>query len=225
MADPELCITFNAYANSLLIWFVSNYGKIYGYEYISFNVHNLVHIAKDVQHFGCLDNFSCFKYENYMQKVKRKLHQSGKPLQELSNRLFEESRLPIHSYRIMQYPIIIWKHNKILYLKFKNFKVGLNNIDNCVLLNNNSVAFILEIFEESNILYALAQCFINATSFFTTPCPSEKLGIFKISKDTMSNTMRIPVTRIKRKCLKIINLYEEGSYITIPLLLTADENM
>lgn len=84
LADPELCITFNAYAESLLLWFVSNYGEIYGYEYLSFNVHNLLHIIKDVQIFGCLDNFSCFKYENCMQKIKRKLHQSGKSLQELS---------------------------------------------------------------------------------------------------------------------------------------------
>lgn len=95
LADPKLCISFNNYANSLLIWFVSNYGNIYGNEYLSYNVHNLIHIARDVQTFGCLDNFSCFKYENYMQKIKRKLHQSGKPLEELSNRIFEESQLSI----------------------------------------------------------------------------------------------------------------------------------
>lgn len=125
----------------------------------------------------------------------------------------------------MQYPIVFCRNNNISYLKLKNFNVGLNDIDNCVLLDDNSVAFILEIFEENNVLYALAQCFINAISFFVTPCPSEKLGIFKISKDTISNRKRILVTRIRRKCLKVINLHEEGSYITIPLLLTADENI
>ncbi|EFN77288.1 hypothetical protein EAI_00144, partial [Harpegnathos saltator] len=89
MANPQLCTKYLAYAYSLLLWFVSNYGVIYGEEYISHNVHNLIHIANDVKIFGCLDNFSCFKFENHMQKLKRKLHNCGKPLQELSNLIFE----------------------------------------------------------------------------------------------------------------------------------------
>lgn len=71
MADPQLCTTFNAYAHSLLQWFVSNYGTLYDDEYLSYNVHNLLHLANDVQNYGCIENFSCFKYENYMQKIKK----------------------------------------------------------------------------------------------------------------------------------------------------------
>lgn len=125
LTDPKLCITFNEYANSLLMWFVSNYGDIYGDEYLSFNVHNLLHLANDVKTFGCLENFSCFKFENYMQKIKKKLHQSGKPLQELSNRIFEEIQIPIQPCRIEQFPIVIYKPqslNKVLFLIY-NLKV------------------------------------------------------------------------------------------------------
>ncbi|EFN89121.1 hypothetical protein EAI_12487, partial [Harpegnathos saltator] len=89
LIDPELCVTFNSYANSLLLWFVSNYGNIYGNEYLSYNVHNLIHLSRDVQTFGFLEYLSCFKFENHMQKLKKKLHQCGKPLEELSNRMFE----------------------------------------------------------------------------------------------------------------------------------------
>lgn len=214
----------NAYANSLLLWFVSNYGKMYGNEYLSHNVHNLLHLADDVRIFGCLNNFSCFKFENHMQKIKNKLHQFGKPLQELCNRIFEESQLPIEPFRIMQYPIIVYKNNTISYIQFQNFKVGINKKDNCVLLDNKSVAFIIEIFEENSIVFVIAQSFVNAASFFTTPCPSERLGIFLILKNTISNTIKIPATRITTKCLKVINPSEESSYITIPLLLTSAKN-
>lgn len=124
----------------------------------------------------------------------------------------------------MQYPIIVYKNKKIFYLQFQNFKVGMNEIDNCVLLDDKSVAFILEIFEENNVLFILAQCFSNPTSYFTTPCPSERLGIFLIARNTTSSTIKVPVTRITRKCLKFINFPEVGSYITIPLLLTVTEN-
>lgn len=71
MADPQICTTFLAYAHSLLLWFVTNYETIYGEEHLSHNVHNLLHIANDVKTFGCFDNFSCFKYENNMQKIKK----------------------------------------------------------------------------------------------------------------------------------------------------------
>jgi len=97
LTDQQLCVPFNAYANSLLLYFVSNYGNIYGDEYMSHNVHNLLHLSNDVRNFGSLDNFSCFKFENHMQKIKKKLHQSGTPLQEFSNRTFEELQLPIQT--------------------------------------------------------------------------------------------------------------------------------
>lgn len=71
LIDPQLCVMFNAYANFLLLWFVSHFGNIYGDQYLSYNIHNLFHLANDVRTFGSLDNFSCFKYENHMQKIKK----------------------------------------------------------------------------------------------------------------------------------------------------------
>lgn len=132
MADPQLCITFNA--NSLLEWFVSNYGTLYGEEYLSYNVHNLFHLAHDVQNYGCIENFSCFKYENYMQKIKKKLHQCGKPLQELSNRVFEELQFPLSQCNKVQYPFVVYTKNKISYVQFQNFKIATNEVDKCALL-------------------------------------------------------------------------------------------
>lgn len=38
LLDPQLCVIFNAYANSLLLWFVSHFGTIYGNQYMSYNV-------------------------------------------------------------------------------------------------------------------------------------------------------------------------------------------
>lgn len=114
LTDEQLCVIFNAYANSLLLYFVSNYGKIYGEEYMSYNVHNLLHLSNDVQNFGSLDNFSCFKYENHMQKIKNKLHNSGAPLEQFSNRIFEELQLPIRPLKVEKYPIVVYKKNNVI---------------------------------------------------------------------------------------------------------------
>jgi len=218
LIDPQLCVTFNNYAHSLLLYFVSNYGNIYGDEYLSYNVHNLIHLSKDVDNFGSLDNFSCFKYENYMQKIKNKLHYSGKPLEELANRLFEEFKLPIKPYNMKIYPIVIYRKNEIAYLQFETFKIIVNKTDNCALLHNVSVVFILEIVEENEIIFVRAKRFLNLQSLFIKPCPSEKLGIFVIPNITSFDVIKIPATHIQRKCVKLKFLDERNSYVIIPLL-------
>lgn len=96
-------------------YYVPHYGKLYDEKYLSYNVQNILHLANDVQTFGSLDNFSCFKYKNYMQKIKKKLHICGKPLQKLFNRISEELQLPIKKCHIMQYPIAVYKKNKVFY--------------------------------------------------------------------------------------------------------------
>lgn len=49
LINPYLCVKFNTYANSLLLWFVSHYGEFYDEKYFSYNVHNILHLANDVQ--------------------------------------------------------------------------------------------------------------------------------------------------------------------------------
>lgn len=219
LIDPQMCVTFNDYAKSLLLHFVSNYGNIYGFEHLSYNVHNLIHLANDVLTFGSLDNFSCFKYENHMQKIKNKLHRSGKPLEELANRIFVQSQLPIQPHYKKKYPIVIYtKNNEISYLQFESFKIATNKSDNCALLYDMSVIFILEIFEECGIVYLLAKRFLNFQSLFTTPCLSEKLGIFVIPNVSTFHVIQITATQIQRKCVKLKCFDQSNSFVTVPLL-------
>lgn len=133
LTDAHLCITDYTYAKSLLLWFVSNYGKLYDDEYISYNVHNLIHLADDVKNFGCLDNFSSFKFENHLQKIKKKVRQSRKPLEELSNHICEELQLPIQPYPVVQYPIVVYKIRKFFICnlnisKLPNTKIIITNL-------------------------------------------------------------------------------------------------
>ncbi|XP_070163480.1 uncharacterized protein [Polyergus mexicanus] len=223
MANPQICTndTFLAYAHSLLLYFVSNYGTIYGEQYLSHNIHSLLHIVNDVKNFGCLDNFSCFKYENNMQKIKKKLHQCGKPLEELSNRIFEELQQPIIQYPIVNYPVVIYINKvKISYFQYENFKIAITENDKCALLNDNSVVFILDVIEEEDILFFRAKRFLNPKSFFIVPYASEKLGIFVISSTTASEIITVPLNAIKQKCLILKYMNQADYYITIPLLHT-----
>lgn len=188
---------------------------------MSHNVHNLLHLSNDAVNFGSLDNFSCFKFENHMQKIKKKLHQSGTPLEEFSNRIFEELQLSIQPYKVQQYPIVIYKtNNAISHVQFKNFKISIHQANNCAILYDKFVIFILDIFEKNNVCFIRAKRFLNPKVVFDIPCSSERLGIFIISNTTMTDIITIPITQIKRKCLKIKSFNEINSYIIIPLQTT-----
>lgn len=58
--------------------FVKYFPILYGEENVSYNVYCLLHICDSVEQYGPLDNFSAYKFENYMQ-----------PLQQLYRRLGE----------------------------------------------------------------------------------------------------------------------------------------
>lgn len=51
---------FVEYSKSLLCIFVENCETIYGDAFISFNVHNLIHLPDEAMRFGPIDYFSCF---------------------------------------------------------------------------------------------------------------------------------------------------------------------
>ncbi|KAJ8915735.1 hypothetical protein NQ315_000671 [Exocentrus adspersus] len=62
-------------------YFVKKVGETYGHDFISHNVHNLLHLADDVLNYGKLDNFSSFPFEK----------KSEKPLQRIIKRISESS--------------------------------------------------------------------------------------------------------------------------------------
>lgn len=89
LATEKLCLKYNNYANQLIIYFIKDFEDIYGVEFINHNVHNLSHLAEEVSKFGALDNFSAFKYENFMHTIKRKVKTSNHPLSQIIKRMQE----------------------------------------------------------------------------------------------------------------------------------------
>ena len=85
LATEGLCKEFNQYAKELLHLFVGQAKELYGKEFLSYNVHNLIHLANDVDRFGHLDSFSAFPFENYLQQIKNLLWKHDKPLPQVLN--------------------------------------------------------------------------------------------------------------------------------------------
>lgn len=76
-------------AEKCFVRFVEQYISLYGVEYVSFNIHNVLHIIDDVKKNGSLDNASAFPFESELYKIKSLIRTGYLPLQQVSNRLSE----------------------------------------------------------------------------------------------------------------------------------------
>lgn len=59
---------FLNFAVALFHNFVASFEVLYGKEYVSHNIHNLLHLCSDIKTFGPVDNFSAFRFENFIFK-------------------------------------------------------------------------------------------------------------------------------------------------------------
>ncbi|EZA56087.1 hypothetical protein X777_03737 [Ooceraea biroi] len=94
------------YAQDLILFFIKTFMKLYGIHNMSHNIHNLIHLVDDVKKFGPLDNFSAFKFENYMQILKKYIRKADRPLQQLYGDILKKKELTqIHQ---LFYHILFW---------------------------------------------------------------------------------------------------------------------
>ncbi|XP_011688337.1 PREDICTED: uncharacterized protein LOC105450269 [Wasmannia auropunctata] len=211
------------YAQSLFEYFVRKFREYYGDQYLSHNVHNLLHICEDVKRFETIDSYSAFKYENYLYTIKKSLQVSGKPLEQIANRIIEKRNIEKNfRYSMKDYPIIYYDKNKtrVKRVEFDGFMLSSNNPDNCCSLINNIIATVNDIYFSNNILYFRVTQHLSVEPFFSSPCDSTLVGIYKISEAVLSYAI-VTANEISRKCLKADNIMssdDDHSSIIISLL-------
>jgi len=184
-----------SYSEKLLIHFVGKFEEIIESQFVSHNIHRLLHILDDYRRFGTLDNCSCFPFENYMKTLKRMIRKHEKPLEQVINRhqeFFTFSRPKLHK-----------NFNEILYKKSHDYgpltehmtapqfkiviknsiKIDINSLCNCYIgFENNKI---LSIFLVKNIYYDcsngkkvfITKKFNQIDQYFEKPISSLKLGI------------------------------------------------
>ena len=217
---------FSNYANELLQHFVTDFGRIYGEEHISHNVHCLLHLSEDVEKYGPLDVFSAFKYENFMQKWKNLLRKSEKPLEQIARRFSERKFMKKKTEVVLEKfrnphnsgPLLHHEENTKQYgvYETENFVIDITKSgDSCVLLTNGVIAVIYNIIlcpeEEYKILGEELQKIRN---LYTEPCESSLIGIHVVK--IKQGLKQWPVSSILNKMWKIP--YKEDLYVVNSLL-------
>lgn len=86
-------VTRNAYldyAKELMIHFVKSGKHLYGETFTSYNVHSLIHLTEDVQHFNTsLNDICAFQFENHLHKLKKSVKKAQSPIAQIVKRITE----------------------------------------------------------------------------------------------------------------------------------------
>lgn len=195
------------YAHELLIYFVREFGDLYGREFINHNVHNLIHLTSDVKKFGSLDEFSCFPFENYMHKIKLMVKTSKNPLSQFIKRVNEFDTYASHKVQQKMYlkgnGFSLVNNKLVEYfsaITYKGFKIETKEPNCYFLLKNNKAIKVINIFQNDNKFHILCKYF-KLTPYFENPMNSTIFwcGFAK----ELDQEYIIPIDEISRKAFKI----------------------
>ena len=196
--------------------------SLYGNGFISYNVHNLVHLTDDYKSHGCLEVFSTFKFENYLGvHIKGAVKSGYKPLNQIVAHIMHTN--DDVSKESNDFPRFIMDRYKKCYCKIilKNgtsLTTGhLGSRNNGIQLEDGTLAIVKSILPSKKLEI---QCFSKSRTFFKEPMNSKIVGIFKVSK--LNKIKFISCHEISKK---VMLLPYKSSHVAISLLHSISENL
>lgn len=224
-----------SYAQDLILYFVKIFTKLYGVENVSHNIHSLIHLVDDVKKFGPIDNFSAFKFENYLQILKKYIRKAEKPLQQVIHRYKEkeinsDSSSTISSNSILIHPTLMLLHYDgplIPYCNNPQYKIVKYNgimlkagtlANSCCGLNNGAIVSIENIAycTKRNVPVIIGHEFLKKDNLFNIPCPSSLLGIYLVYLDSEMKSW--PLKNVISKYVKLP--CKDNKFAVFPLIHT-----
>lgn len=187
-----------ATANCLLAEFVKHFPAIYGNDKVTYNVHGLLHLADDAIIYGPLDSFSCYKFENFMQFLKKDIRKPSKLLQQLHKRIAEQE----HANRDPPK------------CKFDEFTISTKENDCFCLLKPNISFRVIGFKTTNNQRQIYGKRCLNTTPFFKEPVCSKSFGIIQYS-DVSSEEETFFYSDI---LYKFFRMPFEDKFVLVPIL-------
>ncbi len=226
--------TYASYAEILLKKFTKDCVLFYGRKFISYNIHNLIHLPSDVEEIGCLDSYSAFPFENKLQSIKNLIRTSANPLSQVIRRVKEIEEIATDVYAPVLSKEVVCSHlhsnGPILpdfigvqfkNMKFQNWEIGIKRPNHCVFLKDGSVALIKNILKGMNgKVSILVKKYLIYDCLFVSPISSldfQEIIVSQLHSDyqlhdvyfVACKAIRFPITNPKN-----------GKYYVAPLLMS-----
>lgn len=221
---------FKQIARKLLSDYCENFVKLYGDCEVVSNIHNISHVADDVDRFGSLTDTSTYPFENHLREIKLRVQPSRSPIQQIANRIIElssggntyqvefnkkkyepELKYEFQLLGQIMYEFIQLKPNLILSSKC--------NADKWFITKSGDIVEMLCATTMRNSFFIFGEPIKHKFDFFKIPYASSLTDIY--SSDGQQNEGRLyECNEIKAK---LVCLSYHDHYIFIPLLHTFDE--
>jgi hypothetical protein len=232
MGHPVLCKTWAPTIRNWVSTFIEQCKYLYGDEFVTYNVHSLVHLANDCSRLGCFDEFSCFPFENFLRFVKKTVRSSVLPLNQTVKRIYESDvclgqmgNLPEETFKFIHQrthgvipsnftmdddAVLFYDGIKLgAFSLIANGKDGFFSVENEIYKLSNAI-----LVEDKKLL--VCQKFFAKEDFFTYPIPSSQLGIYSL-KDLRKKLFVIPVETVT---CKMFIIWTHGKCYASPILHT-----
>lgn len=203
LLNSSLSAKYASYAHELLVYFVSSMDRIYGRQHMVYNVHSLLHLAKQTPLYGNLNNSSAFQFENHMQSFKKLIRQRRDPLVEIVARLKELDKMD--NIRISASTVL---------------QLSVKPPDNVYITVEDDIVELLRIkFKDSATVikptrYYVCRKYLEKTDYFTSPCPSSVVGIYRVDR-RYTCLVEIEESMLAKRCFKM----NAGNAIVVQTLL------
>lgn len=174
---------------------------LYGKQFVSHNVHNLLHLGNEVRKNGILNNFRAFPFENFLGSLKKFIRKPEKLLQQLARRYSERQYMSQEQLIVSTCQLKYQHHCGPLLPKFSHktmiqFKIlqsdayyfncdDINN--NILMLDSKTIVRVLNIVKTRHDIYVIGQKCNITNSIYEKPCCSAILSIFIVTND--NNTL------------------------------------
>lgn len=187
------------YAEELLVYFVKEFKVHYGRKYMSYNIHGLIHLANDVRVHGHLDNFSAFKFENFLGFTKRLVRSPKQPIKQVVRQLLQRKELTLSISAPES--IAAEKTNRSLKtVCFNQSKLSCTYPNNFVLLTDKCIGKIENIYCENGDIY-LNISVVSVSSISNYPCESAIIGGYKINITQTQTSRTVKLEDVVQKCV------------------------
>lgn len=207
LADPVLIKDYAADADKLLRLFVEHSSKIYEQTFIVYNVHHLIHIVKDCQLHGHLEEFSAFKFESFLGQMKNFLHAPGKTLSQIVCRVIEKAAISSFNLSYARNelsfeqphhrgPTLNCQGEQYKKVRTSDKKFSLKSADAYCLTKANEVIKIENIIKGEET-YLIGRKFKEKSDLFSYPFPSSCINIYIVNN--LGSLHRWCLNDIKKK--------------------------
>lgn len=223
LCDENLCIAKSTVAEKMLQCFIDDCGDVYGDEFVVSVVHACVHLAEAVrEQKSPLDEFSTFQFESFMTPIKKYLHTTRAPLQQIHRRIVEMMKAShIDSLKCSETSKSVVFGAQIDKDRYNSVKVDGVKIsctdarDRFMLTKGKEIVVCLEIYSENSKPSFKCRELEPLDEFYTIPICSTKLDIYWCSCAYKNASRILTLDQISRKMFAVP--FDEFSMVFSPL--------